>query len=145
MRNVFDDVKHSSHRVCVVLKAQITTVKEALMKISRLGEAPDYRFSLANERTFLAWIRTALGFLAAGLGLNQLAPDIANPVIRDLLALSLCLLAGGLAIFSYLRWLCNEKAMRLKEDLPYTHSLLIISLIMTIVAMTLMMLVLYAG
>ncbi len=33
------------------------------MKISRLGEAPDYRFSLANERTFLAWIRTALGFL----------------------------------------------------------------------------------
>ena len=37
------------------------------MKISRLGEAPDYRFSLANERTFLAWIRTALGFLAAGV------------------------------------------------------------------------------
>ena len=32
------------------------------MKISRLGEAPDYRFSLANERTYLAWIRTALGF-----------------------------------------------------------------------------------
>ena len=45
------------------------------MKISRLGEAPDYRFSLANERTFLAWIRTALGFLAAGVGLDQLAPD----------------------------------------------------------------------
>ena len=41
------------------------------MKISRLGEAPDYRFSLANERTFLAWIRTALGFLAAGVGLDQ--------------------------------------------------------------------------
>lgn len=40
------------------------------MKISRLGEAPDYRFSLANERTFLAWIRTALGFLAAGVGLD---------------------------------------------------------------------------
>jgi putative membrane protein len=41
------------------------------MKISRLGEAPDYRFSLANERTFLAWIRTALGFLAAGVGLTS--------------------------------------------------------------------------
>ena len=56
------------------------------MKISRLGEAPDYRFSLANERTFLAWIRTALGFLAAGVGLDQLAPDFATPVIRELLA-----------------------------------------------------------
>ncbi|WP_137461111.1 DUF202 domain-containing protein, partial [Escherichia coli] len=29
------------------------------MKISPLDEAPDSRFSLANERTFLAWIRTA--------------------------------------------------------------------------------------
>ena len=47
------------------------------MKISRVGEAPDYRFSLANERTFLAWIRTALGFLAAGVGLDQLAPQFA--------------------------------------------------------------------
>lgn len=53
------------------------------MKISRLGEAPDYRFSLANERTFLAWIRTSLGFLAAGVGLDQLAPDFATPVIRE--------------------------------------------------------------
>lgn len=65
------------------------------MKISRLGEAPDYRFSLANERTFLAWIRTSLGFLAAGVGLDQLAPDFATPVIRELLALLLCLFAGG--------------------------------------------------
>lgn len=65
------------------------------MKISRLGEAPDYRFSLANERTFLAWIRTALGFLAAGVGLDQLAPDFATPVIRQLLALLLCLFSGG--------------------------------------------------
>lgn len=32
------------------------------------GDTPDYRFSLANERTFLAWIRTALAFLAAAIG-----------------------------------------------------------------------------
>ena len=69
------------------------------MKISRLGEAPDYRFSLANERTFLAWIRTALGFLAAGVGLDQLAPDFATPVIREALALLLGLFAGGRAIY----------------------------------------------
>lgn len=115
------------------------------MKISRLGEAPDYRFSLANERTFLAWIRTALGFLAAGVGLDQLAPDFATPLIRELLALLLCLFAGGLAIYGYLRWLRNEKAMRLKEDLPYTHTLLVISLILTLVAAVVMVLVFYAG
>lgn len=115
------------------------------MKISRLGEAPDYRFSLANERTFLAWIRTALGFLAAGVGLDQLAPDFATPLIRELLALLLCLFAGGLAIYGYLRWLRNEKAMRLKEDLPYTRTLLVMSLILTLVAAVVMVLVFYAG
>jgi putative membrane protein len=115
------------------------------MKISRLGEAPDYRFSLANERTYLAWIRTALGFLAAGVGLDQLAPDFATPLIREVLALLLCLFAGMLAIYGYLRWLKNEKAMRMKEDLPYTHSLLIISIILMVVAATVMGLVMYAG
>lgn len=115
------------------------------MKLSRLGEAPDYRFSLANERTFLAWIRTALGFLAAGVGLDQLAPDFATPLIRELLALLLCLFAGGLAIYGYLRWLRNEKAMRLKEDLPYTHSLLIVGLLLLAVALTVMVLIFYGG
>ena len=86
------------------------------MKISRLGEAPDYRFSLANERTFLAWIRTSLGFFA-----------------------------GGLAIYGYIRWLSNEKAMRLKQDLPYTRTLLLISILLTLVIVVVMALVLYAG
>ncbi len=66
-------------------------------------------------------------------------------MIRELLALLLCLFAGGPAIYGYLRWLRNEKAMRLKEDLPYTHSLLIISVILMIVAVIVMRLVLYAG
>ena len=60
-------------------------------------------------------------------------------------ALLLCLFSGGLAMYGYLRWLRNEKAMRLKEDLPYTNSLLIISLILMIVAVIVMGLVLYAG
>ena len=115
------------------------------MNISRLGEAPDYRFSLANERTFLAWIRTALGFLAAGVGLDQLAPDIDSAGARNQVALLLCLIAGVLAIYGYLRWLRNEKAMRLKQDLPYTRGLIIISTILLMVAGVVMLLVLYAG
>ena len=115
------------------------------MKISRLGEAPDYRFSLANERTFLAWIRTALGFLAAGVGLDQLAPDFATPLIREVLALLLCLCAGVLAIYGYLRWLRNEKAMRLKQDLPYTRTLLVISILLLAVVLAVMLLVVYGG
>ena len=88
---------------------------------------------------------TALGFLAAGVGLDQLAPDFATPLIREVLALLLCLIAGVLAIYGYLRWLRNEKAMRLKQDLPYTRGLLIISTILLMVAGVVMLLVLYAG
>ncbi|NCH36470.1 YidH family protein [Cronobacter sakazakii] len=115
------------------------------MKISRLGEAPDYRFSLANERTFLAWVRTALGFLAAGVGLDQLAPDFATPVVREAVSLLLCFFAGALAIYGYLRWLRNEKAMRLKAALPYTRMLAFSSGVLVVVALAVMLVVFYAG
>lgn len=115
------------------------------MKIAELGEAPDYRFSLANERTFLAWIRTSLGFLAAGVGLDQLAPELATPPVRAGLALLLCLFAAVLAVYGYLRWLNNEKAMRLRQDLPYTRSLRIISLVMAGMAVAVMSMVWYAS
>ena len=55
------------------------------------------------------------------------------------------LIAGVLAIYGYLRWLRNEKAMRLKQDLPYTRGLIIISTILLMVAGVVMLLVLYAG
>ncbi|MBM4509720.1 DUF202 domain-containing protein, partial [Rhodococcus hoagii] len=31
------------------------------------GEDPDPRFTLANERTYLAWVRTGLGLIAAAV------------------------------------------------------------------------------
>jgi putative membrane protein len=85
------------------------------------------------------------GFSGCGRWFDQLAPDFATPLIREVLALLLCLLAGVLAIYGYLRWLRNEKAMRLKEDLPYTRGLLIISVILLVVAVVVMGLVFYAG
>ena len=41
------------------------------------GAEPDARYSLANERTFLAWIRTALAVLAAGVALDALDLSLA--------------------------------------------------------------------
>lgn len=109
------------------------------------GDAPDYRFSLANERTFLAWVRTSLGVLAAGVGLDQLAPNLATPLVREIIAMALCLFAGCLAIFAYLRWLTTEKSMRLKQDLPYTPVLLLLSIMMALVAGAVLVMVLYGG
>src|SRR3954462_10286719 len=40
------------------------------------GAAPDPRFTFANERTFLAWIRTSLALIAGGLGVDAFAHDL---------------------------------------------------------------------
>lgn len=115
------------------------------MKISRLGEAPDYRFSLANERTFLAWIRTSLGFLAGGVGFGpagagfRYAADSRN---SGAAAVPVCRRSGDLRLYTLAE---QRKAMRLKQDLPYTRTLLLISILLTLVIVVVMALVLYAG
>ena len=55
------------------------------------GEEPDPRFTLANERTFLAWIRTALALVASGIGLEAFVPRLALPGFRQALAVCLVL------------------------------------------------------
>ena len=81
-----------------------------------IGEAPDYRFTLANERTFLAWVRTALAMMAAGVAVVQFIPGL--DLVRHALGLLLILLGGLLAGVSYAHWERNERAMRLGERLP---------------------------
>lgn len=94
------------------------------------GQAPDYRFSLANERTYLAWIRTALALLAGAIGIDQLTPELANTSVRVFISSFLCLCSGLLALFAYIRWAKNERAMRHNLELPYTSFLKIISIVM---------------
>jgi putative membrane protein len=100
------------------------------------GEAPDYRFSLANERTYLAWIRTALALLAGAVGIDQLTPDLADPKIRIFISSALCLCSALLALFAYRRWANNERAMRLNKTLEYTGFLKVVSIIMILLTIT---------
>jgi putative membrane protein len=82
-----------------------------------MGHDPDYRFSLANERTFLAWIRTALALNAGGLAVAGLLPQFAG-LGRDLLAVSLIGLGTVISVQSVIRWAKNEEAMRVDAPLP---------------------------
>jgi len=93
----------------------------------REGEDPDYRFTLANERTYLAWIRTALALLASGILLDQLTNTY--PAVRiTFAAVWLVLLAAFCTVSAYLRWRANEIAMRHKRSLPPNYQLGIICL-----------------
>ncbi|MCY1302073.1 Inner membrane protein YidH [compost metagenome] len=82
------------------------------------GVDPDYRFSLANERTFLAWIRTALALLAGAILVHQFATRLQPPWMHLILSLALVLIAGILSCGAYLRWKENEVAMRHSRTLP---------------------------
>jgi putative membrane protein len=82
-----------------------------------VGEDPDPRFTFANERTFLAWNRTALALIGGGLAAGQLL-DFDSEAVRLLVALPPVLLGGVLSVTSYRRWEANERAMRLGEPLP---------------------------
>jgi putative membrane protein len=82
-----------------------------------MGHDPDYRFSLANERTFLAWIRTALALNAGGLAVAGLLPQFAG-LGRDLLAVALIGLGTVISVQSVIRWAKNEEAMRVDAPLP---------------------------
>ncbi|MBV9451602.1 MAG: DUF202 domain-containing protein [Streptosporangiaceae bacterium] len=83
------------------------------------GTEPDPRFTFANERTFLAWSRTALALVVAGLGIVQLLPPFPGvPVGRHLLGVPLIVLGAVLAVAAYSEWIRNQRALRRGEPLP---------------------------
>jgi putative membrane protein len=83
------------------------------------GTEPDPRFTFANERTFLAWSRTALALVVAGLAIVQLLPPFPGvPVGRHLLGLPLIALGAVLAVVAYAEWVRNQHALRRGEPMP---------------------------
>ncbi|MBT2568179.1 DUF202 domain-containing protein [Arthrobacter sp. ISL-85] len=82
------------------------------------GTEPDPRFTLANERTFLAWIRTALALLAGGIGIEAFTSDLFLVLVRKGLSVLLLLLGMLLSAGAAVRWLRVERSMRNKTPLP---------------------------
>ena len=95
------------------------------------GTDPDYRFTLANERTFLAWIRTALALAAGGLGATALLDDFPG---EEYLGVALLVLSFVTAALSYRRWALTETAMRLDRPLPPSRLPLALAIAVAIIA-----------
>jgi putative membrane protein len=95
--------------------------------VFRQGSEPDVRFSLANERTFLAWTRTALALIAGGVALEALALDMYAPLR---LAASLVLIVTGivLPVIAWFEWSRVERAMRLGRPLPHPPTGIVLAL-----------------
>lgn len=105
------------------------------------GDEPDYRFSFANERTFLAWIRTSLALLAAAVALDVVQLAVSDGLQRLLAGL---LVALGLlaAVTAWLRWALAERAIRRRSHLPsfgfaalFTLGLVLVAVVVGVVVL----------
>lgn len=111
-------------------------------RVREEGETPDYRFSLANERTFLAWLRTALALIGGGFAVDQFLPDLRWGVRAGL---ALGLLGAGVlcALRAVHHWVRCERAMRRGEDLPASRFPALLSLVIALVALAMTFVVLF--
>jgi putative membrane protein len=105
------------------------------------GNTPDYRFSLANERTFLAWLRTALALIGGGFAVDQFLPDLGR---AWRIGLALALLAAGVlcALRAVNHWVRCERAMRRGEDLPVSRFPALLGIAIGVVAVAMVVVVL---
>src|SRR3954465_4532908 len=84
---------------------------------------PDYRFTLANERTLLAWLRTALALVAGGVAVATYAPDLGTPGGSGSVAPGPVLIGVGAARGGYRRGRANEESIRDDRPLPRNAAL----------------------
>ena len=110
--------------------------------LDEVGSDPDYRFSLANERTFLAWIRTALGLLAGGVALLAVLEDVGHTALRVTTGGAVLVLATLLPPLAYRRWAATELALRTHASLPEPGLLRLVAGGLVIVALLVSALVL---
>jgi putative membrane protein len=111
-------------------------------KTESVGQTPDYRFSLANERTFLAWIRTGLALIAGGLACAQFLPPLPIEHLREGIAVALLVLGGVVALRAVDHWARTERAMRMGTDLPASRFPAVLAIVVALGALLLVIAVL---
>ncbi|WP_404386066.1 DUF202 domain-containing protein [Knoellia locipacati] len=105
------------------------------------GIEPDPRFTLANERTFLAWIRTGLALIAGAVAIEGFGVDL-DETARGVVAVALTGLGVAVAVGAGIRWLRVEQAMRHGRPLPFPTLVPFLVLASVLVAAALLVLVL---
>jgi len=110
------------------------------------GTEPDPRFTFANERTFLAWSRTALALVVAGLGVVQLLPPFPGvPWGRHVLGVPLIVFGAVVAVVAYGEWVKSQRALRRGEPLPRSVMPRLLTVVITAIGAIAAVVVLVSG
>ena len=110
-----------------------------MKKLLSIGKDPDPRFTLANERTFLAWIRTSMALILGAIVVATLLPEIA--VLKNYVAplsIALSLMGAALAIWAWTRWRKTELALRLGNSLPLSRVLMLLAILVALLGITML-------
>ncbi len=94
----------------------------------------DYRFLLANERTFLAWMRTALGLIAGGVALDQFVRIEQGEGIVVTIAIITIVAGAVVALIGTVRWSRTDTAMRAGIPLGRTPMLIVVGVLFAVLA-----------
>ena len=98
------------------------------------GSHVDYRFLLANERTFLAWVRTSLGFIAGGVALDQFVYVAGSDALVSTIAVLAILSGGMIAVVGTVRWTRADDAMRSGRPLTATRTIVAFGIVVVVLA-----------
>lgn len=104
---------------------------------------PDVRFLYANERTFLAYNRTSLALVTAGLAVTQLLPPFDVPGGRRMIGLPLIAMGTLMSVASLLQWRRNERAMRLGQPLPKSLLPVLVTVVVAVSALVALLLAIF--
>lgn len=117
-----------------------------MKNLRNIGTNPDPRFTLANERTFLAWIRTSMALILGAIVVATLLPEVAmlSSLVTPL-AVALSVLGGSLAIWSWFRWRRTEAALRLGQSPPLTIALLFMAIILAVLGLGMVIIGIWIG
>lgn len=96
-----------------------------------VDEPTDYRFLLANERTFLAYVRTALSLQVAGLGVLQFLTH-GHGEVRIWLGLALVVAGSVLGFSGYRRFTSNERAIRAGREMRSARATSLVTLAVSV-------------
>lgn len=110
-----------------------------MKSITTIGKDPDPRFTLANERTFLAWIRTSMALILGAIVVATLLAEVQflAPFVAPLSA-ALSLMGASLGLWAWFRWKKTETALRLGNSLPLSRVLLILALVISLLGITML-------
>jgi inner membrane protein YidH len=110
------------------------------------GTEPDARFTFANERTFLAWSRTALALVVSGLAIAQLLPPFPGvPWGRHVIGTPLILLGCAVSVISYSEWRTSQRALRHGQPLPRSRLPQILAIAITAIGLAAAVIALVSG